>query len=40
MAKKDARHLGNRPDELLVGQAQKKVPVEILPEEESAFLGA
>ena len=40
MAKVDAKHLGNCPDELSVGQAQKAVLGELLPEEEGAFLGA
>jgi len=40
MAKEDAKYLGNCPDELAVGQAQKEVLAEVLPEEEGALLGA
>ena len=40
MAKEDAKHLGNCPDELSVGQAQKEVLAEVLPQEEGALLGA
>jgi hypothetical protein len=40
MAKEDAKHLGNRPDELSVGQAEQQILAEVLSEEEGSFLGA
>ena len=40
MAKEDAQHLGNRPDELSVGKAEQQILTEVLPEENGALLGA
>jgi hypothetical protein len=38
MAKKDAQHFGNCPDELSVGQAQQEIVAEVLPQKEGAQI--
>ncbi len=40
MAKEDAQHFGNCPDELSVGQAQQEIVAEVLPPKEGTLLGA